>query len=112
MPEDVSLVGFDDVPIAAMITPRLSTVRQPARDMGYRATGLLFDLMLDEPTRQAHEPFPTTLQIRDSSCHPPARRERAVDASRRERRRRSPGGVSWWSVSGAGARSHRTSGRS
>jgi LacI family transcriptional regulator len=70
VPEDVSVVGFDDVPVAAMITPRLTTVRQPARDMGYRATGLLFDLMLDEPTRQVHEPLPTTLQIRDSVAPP------------------------------------------
>jgi len=70
VPEDVSLTGFDDVPIAAMITPSLTTVRQPARDMGYGAAGLLFDLMLDEPTGQAPEPFPTTLQVRDSVVPP------------------------------------------
>ena len=70
VPEDVSLTGFDDVPIAAMITPSLTTVRQPARDMGYGAAGLLFDLMLEEPAGQVPEPFPTTLQIRDSVVPP------------------------------------------
>jgi LacI family transcriptional regulator len=72
VPEDVSIVGFDDLPIAALITPRLTTVRQPARDMGYRAAELLFDL-LAQKTDGEDEPqylFPATLQIRDSVLPP------------------------------------------
>jgi DNA-binding LacI/PurR family transcriptional regulator len=66
VPADVSVTGFDDVPVAAMITPRLTTVRQPARDMGYCAAELLFELIFEEPARERPAAFPTTLQIRDS----------------------------------------------
>ncbi|WP_308112780.1 substrate-binding domain-containing protein [Pseudonocardia oceani] len=42
VPEDVSVVGFDDLPVSALLTPRLTTVRQPAHDMGFRAASALF----------------------------------------------------------------------
>lgn len=70
VPEDLSLTGFDDVPIASLITPRLTTVRQPARDMGYRAATLLFDLLEHEAPSAVDPPFPATLQIRDSVAPP------------------------------------------
>jgi LacI family transcriptional regulator len=38
VPSDLSIVGFDDLPIAQYITPRLTTVRVPAQEMGDRAT--------------------------------------------------------------------------
>lgn len=66
VPEEVSLTGFDDVPIASLITPALTTVRQPAREMGYRAATLLFDLLDEEPRAEQDPPFPATLQVRDS----------------------------------------------
>jgi LacI family transcriptional regulator len=34
VPDDVSVVGFDDMEAAAYLTPRLTTVRQPLRQMG------------------------------------------------------------------------------
>jgi len=71
VPEELSIVGFDDVPIAALLTPALTTVRQPARDMGYRAASLLFELLADGLDDQPIEPFPATLQIR-ASVVPPA----------------------------------------
>jgi len=70
VPDDVSIVGFDDVPIAALVTPRLTTVRQPARDMGYRAAQLLFDLLGDTDGDTPHAEFPTTVEIRDSVAPP------------------------------------------
>jgi LacI family transcriptional regulator len=66
VPEEVSIVGFDDLPFSALLTPRLTTVRQPARDMGYRAATLLFDLLSNEAAGQPQELFPATVQIRDS----------------------------------------------
>lgn len=72
VPEDVSIVGFDDVPIAALVTPRLTTVRQPAREMGERATELLFEIFEDPDQAGAAEPFPTTVQLRDSVAPPSA----------------------------------------
>lgn len=71
VPEDVSLAGFDDVPMAALLTPALTTVSQPARDMGYRAASLLFELLAGETNGTVIEPFPATLEIR-ASVAPPA----------------------------------------
>jgi LacI family transcriptional regulator len=70
VPEDVSVVGFDDVPIAALITPALTTVSQPAREMGYAAAKLLFDRLGPEGGEPPAEPFPATVQIRDSVLPP------------------------------------------
>jgi LacI family transcriptional regulator len=44
VPGDVSLVGFDDLRLAAYTSPPLTTVHQPAREIGDRATQLLFEL--------------------------------------------------------------------
>jgi LacI family kdg operon repressor len=43
IPEDVALVGIDDVPFAEIYSPALTTVAQPAYEMGERAANLLFD---------------------------------------------------------------------
>lgn len=45
VPEDVSVMGFDDHPFASKLHPRLSTVRQPAVDMGIEGVAALFDQM-------------------------------------------------------------------
>lgn len=50
VPGDVSLAGFDDAPWAGLVTPPLTTVRQPAYEMGRRAAELLFQ-RIDEPDR-------------------------------------------------------------
>ncbi|WP_252189654.1 MULTISPECIES: LacI family DNA-binding transcriptional regulator [unclassified Rhodococcus (in: high G+C Gram-positive bacteria)] len=70
VPEELSVVGFDDLPMVSLLTPRLTTVRQPARDMGERAANLLFELIEDKVDVPAPEPFPTLLQIRDSVATP------------------------------------------
>lgn len=41
VPEDVSVMGFDDIPQAVMMSPAISTVRQPAYQMGQQACNLL-----------------------------------------------------------------------
>jgi LacI family transcriptional regulator len=43
VPRDVSVVGYDDVPLATVVMPALTTVRQPAREMGRVAARLLLD---------------------------------------------------------------------
>jgi LacI family transcriptional regulator/LacI family repressor for deo operon, udp, cdd, tsx, nupC, and nupG len=47
VPEDVSVVGFDDARLAEMVTPRLTTVRIPAADAGVTAAGMLLSLVSD-----------------------------------------------------------------
>jgi DNA-binding LacI/PurR family transcriptional regulator len=69
VPEDVSVVGFDDLPVSALLTPRLTTVRQPAHDMGFRAASVLFDLLENDESGAIGE-LPATVQVRDSVCPP------------------------------------------
>lgn len=45
VPEDVSVVGFDDTPAALLVSPNLTTIRQPLRAIGETATQLLIDYM-------------------------------------------------------------------
>ncbi|SDG22964.1 transcriptional regulator, LacI family [Pseudonocardia oroxyli] len=71
IPEDVSIVGFDDLPVSALLTPRLTTVRQPAHDMGFRAASALFDLLENEESGAIGE-LPAVVQVRDSVCPPRA----------------------------------------
>jgi DNA-binding LacI/PurR family transcriptional regulator len=69
IPEDVSIVGFDDLPVSTLLTPRLTTVRQPAVDMGCRAVNALFDLLANKKS-DAIGLLPVTVQLRDSVCPP------------------------------------------
>src|SRR5690606_19029271 len=50
VPEDVALVGFDDIPLAAYIDPQLTTVHLPAFGLGWGAGKMLMDLL-----HRAHE---------------------------------------------------------
>lgn len=43
VPEDISVIGFDDIAFAAMTTPSLTTVKQPSFEMGYQATQTLLE---------------------------------------------------------------------
>ncbi|MCE7984649.1 MAG: LacI family transcriptional regulator [Caldilinea sp. CFX5] len=46
VPQDVAVVGFDDVPLARFANPTLTTVRMPTEEMGRRAGQLLFDQIM------------------------------------------------------------------
>ena len=76
VPEDVSIVGFDDIPIAGLLTPRLSTVRQPAEEMGFQAATLLINMIKvargDEGVEKlpSQTLVPVEVVIRDSVCPP------------------------------------------
>lgn len=72
VPQDVAVVGFDDVPEAAHTNPPLSTVRQPMRAMGEAAARLLMS-HLDGGVTLSDEPHivSTELVVR-ASTHPQA----------------------------------------
>ena len=56
LPEDLSVVGFDNVPESALSTPQLTTVEQPIQEMGSRAVSMLIDLIAGTDLEQIHRP--------------------------------------------------------
>jgi LacI family transcriptional regulator len=67
VPDDVALVGFDDVPTAQELDPQLTTVRQPIAERGARATSLLIDMLEGRVDEPQHIILPTQLVIRRST---------------------------------------------
>jgi DNA-binding LacI/PurR family transcriptional regulator len=70
VPEAMSVVGFDDMPFAARLTPALTTVRQPLREMGRVATKMLLRLIAGEPLDSVRVELATPLIVRASSAPP------------------------------------------
>lgn len=70
IPDDISIVGFDDIPQAALVRPALTTVSQPLEKMGRVATQMLLDLLQDPEKEAGRIELPTELVIRDSCRHP------------------------------------------
>jgi DNA-binding LacI/PurR family transcriptional regulator len=74
VPGRVSVVGFDDIPLAAMLTPALTTVAAPTAQAGATAVGALL-ARLDAPDAPATvQALPATLVERASTAPPDARR--------------------------------------
>ncbi len=71
IPADLSVVGFDDLPIAALTDPPLTTVHQPLTEMAVAATELAISLARGEQTSQARVELATRLTVRDSTAPAP-----------------------------------------
>lgn len=67
VPQDVSIVGFDDLPITQYLTPELTTVRVPAAEMGRRASEALVAALASRSEIMSVE-LPTDLVIRGSTA--------------------------------------------
>jgi len=79
VPEDLSVVGFDDQNMAAFYNPPLTTVHIPRRELGRRAALELMELL--EGRSVAHEVvLPTRLIVRDSTAPPRVRKPRRARA--------------------------------
>ncbi|MFJ8543633.1 LacI family DNA-binding transcriptional regulator [Streptomyces sp. NPDC093586] len=91
VPDDVSVVGFDDVPVAAYVTPPLTTVRQPFDAVAEEGIRMLLHAVekpdVDLPL--ANDP-PVELVLRASTARPPSR---TAPGRRRRTAPRSPGGT-------------------
>jgi DNA-binding LacI/PurR family transcriptional regulator len=76
VPHDLTVVGFDDDPLAAVGRPALTTVRQDVGAKGRAAAAALFDAMdaasAGTPVRPEHVLLATELVVRDSSAPPGA----------------------------------------
>jgi len=71
VPDEVSVIGFDDAPLAEMIFPALTTMRQPLQDMAHAAVSLLLSRVTSgdggAPVRKV---LSTSLVIRDTTAPP------------------------------------------
>jgi LacI family transcriptional regulator len=67
VPEDIAVVGFDDLPFAALTTPPLTTVRQPVSQLGEEATRLLIQLLEGDGAVPPGKTLPVELQIRGTT---------------------------------------------
>ncbi|MFJ8019347.1 LacI family DNA-binding transcriptional regulator [Streptomyces sp. NPDC096311] len=68
VPQDLSVVGFDDIPEAGWTIPELTTVRQPIADMAAHGMRTLMDMMLGESPDVTHAELPTRLIVRRSTA--------------------------------------------
>jgi LacI family transcriptional regulator len=68
VPEDISLVGFDDIPLVSYTTPTLTTVRMSAADVGATGFQALFHLIASGRHEGEIYQIPTTLVIRESTA--------------------------------------------
>jgi LacI family transcriptional regulator len=75
VPDDLSVVGFDNIPESALTNPPLTTIDQSIQAMGHRAVSTLIDL-IEHPERRndppAHTTLPTELVVRRSTAGPKA----------------------------------------
>ncbi len=71
VPEDLSIVGFDDLASSRYLTPPLTTIRQPMREIGERAVNLLLAIIehVDVPLQQTLD---FSLMLRGSTAAPRA----------------------------------------
>jgi LacI family transcriptional regulator len=74
VPEDLSIVGFDDTAEASLVTPPLTTVRQPLAEMGRMAVNLLIRILEEQRFEALHVELATKLTLRESTAAPAGRR--------------------------------------
>jgi LacI family transcriptional regulator len=74
VPEDVSVVGFDNIPESVLCHPPLTTVAQPIREMGRRAIELLIGLLRGQDGTAHHVMLSTDLVVRQTTAPPPPER--------------------------------------
>lgn len=69
VPQDLSVVGFDDITLASLIQPALTTVAQPSREKGELAATQLVRL-IESDSEPLHQVLPTRLVVRATVCPP------------------------------------------
>jgi LacI family transcriptional regulator len=71
VPQDLSVVGFDDLPMCEWLSPPLTTVRQPLEEMGRTAARTLLQLLNGQPLLTPRIELATQLRVRHSTAPPP-----------------------------------------
>ena len=72
VPQDISVVGFDDIRFARHYDPPLTTIAQPKEELGREAMSMLIELMSHADIAPRKRILPTQLVVRGSTARPPA----------------------------------------
>lgn len=70
IPGDLSIVGFDSTLYCDTLSPRLTAVRQPIKEMAQTAAKVVLDLVEGKPLERTSHSFPCTLDVRESTSIP------------------------------------------
>jgi LacI family repressor for deo operon, udp, cdd, tsx, nupC, and nupG len=70
VPEELSVIGFDDIRFSQHLAPALTTVRQPMRQIGQETVRLMLEILRGTPKRPKSVTLPHELMIRDSTAAP------------------------------------------
>ena len=70
IPEQLSVIGFDDLPVASWVSPPLTTIRQPLAEMAGTATRLVIELARGGQPAQTRFELSTELVVRESAARP------------------------------------------
>jgi len=73
IPDDISVVGFDNIPQSAMVHPPLTTVQQPLEQMGRVAVQMLINILKNMEKDTSRIELPTELIFRGSTSYPNGR---------------------------------------
>lgn len=73
VPEELSLIGYDDIPFARQLSVPLTSVRRPHYDMGTTAAHLLTTALTGQPLAERHVVFEPELVVRESTAAGPAK---------------------------------------
>lgn len=67
LPKDLSIIGCDDIPMIRTITPALTTLRQPMKEMGAKATDIIIDALEGKTFDTQDHKMPLELVVRNST---------------------------------------------
>ena len=67
VPDDLSIVGYDDINVASYLHPKLTTIRNPVNDMGHMAAKWILKNVYKKDTDEIQTMFEPELIIRDSA---------------------------------------------
>jgi len=71
VPSEISIMGCDDIELAQLVTPELTTIRVPAGELGARAARLLIRAIEGEKEKKASRPLPVSLVKRGTTAAAP-----------------------------------------
>jgi LacI family transcriptional regulator, repressor for deo operon, udp, cdd, tsx, nupC, and nupG len=69
VPKDISVIGFDDIPMCELVEPELTTISQPKYEIGYQAMKMLLSTIKKEELNHKQIVLPHRLMIRDTCCN-------------------------------------------